>query len=279
MKLSPRSSSQATGFTLVELLVTMAILSVILTMAFQVTESSRRAVRLSESKSGNDAIAREVFDRINRDVSQMIVRKDARLELNSANGNDTFAFLTQNKGVNGASVGTRNVSLIRYELTGNNLSRSSQGHNVATNTLNLISTVAHPTPTNATETLSSNVLRMEVEYLVETAGVINKTVTVPAPGPKGDLRGLIVTIATADEKALRVINRGSNLATIASRFADAVENTDPQAGWTTAKIQDEWSTADTKNIWSTARNTLAIPGIPTDALKSIRIYQRTFLIP
>jgi prepilin-type N-terminal cleavage/methylation domain-containing protein len=268
MKPSPRTSSQAAGFTLVELLVTMAILSVILTMAFQVTESSRKAIRLSESRSSNDAIAREVFDRINRDISQMIVRKDARLELNSINNNrnDNFAFFTLNKGINsGGAVGTRNVSLVRYQILNTTIVRGSNGHSTGANTLNLISTLQHPnTPGGSLHTLSNNVLRMEVEYLVEnpaaTPPTITKTVTAPAHGAKGNLRGLIITIATADVKALSAI-KTANHTTVANSFVDAT------------------ATANTQDVWSARRNSLAIPGVPPDALKSIRIYQRTFLLP
>jgi len=96
---SPIFRFSAKGFTLIELMVTTAILSLILVMAMQVVESARNSIRIAESKSNNDAVARQVFDRISSDISTMQAGAFARIEFNTNNGNDEIAFLSSTPGL------------------------------------------------------------------------------------------------------------------------------------------------------------------------------------
>jgi prepilin-type N-terminal cleavage/methylation domain-containing protein len=267
---SSSNPSGRSGFTLIELMVTMAILSIILIMAVQVTETARAASRLTESSSVNDAIARRTFDRIARDLSQMVVREDARIEFTSKLGNDEFAFITRTTGLTaGATVGDRGVSVVSYSLihdadVGAKLVRGSRGHLFAgsgNDALNLNRDVPFPaTPAANLHSLSNNVIRLEIEYLVESvSGVITRVVT--APTTSENLRGLVVTLVTLDDRALRAI-KPARLAALAANFPDA-------------------STEDTLKVWSDKRNTLAksgISGMPKLVAQSIHAYQRTFLI-
>ena len=251
-------------------MVTMAVLTIILTMALQVTESARSAVRLTESKSSNDAIAREVFDRINRDLSQMLVRKDVRIEFNAKSGNDEIAFLTQSKGfTTSGDVGERGVSLVSYSLqhdptVGEKLLRGSRGHlftDTPGDALKLDVDLPFPViaPDNL-QLLSDNIIRFEVEYLIQ--GNTGVTLEINPPVTSEKLRGLVITLVTLDDRGRRAIKPGT-LPSLAAKFPDAA----------TAK--------STLATWSLNRDAFAkvgIPGLPKDVLQSIRCYQRTFLI-
>ena len=259
------------GFTLIELLATITVLAIILIMAVQVTDSARLAVRLAESKSANDAIARMTFERINRDVAQMVVRDDARIEFKSKAGNDECAFLTRAKGFTAAGAeGQRDVSLVSYSLlqdatAGGKLLRGSCGHLFGENAgdaLKLDASLPFPAiSSDNQQTLTNNVIRLEIEYLIQ--GNTGVTMEITAPATSENLRGLVITLATFDNRGRRAI-KPNRLEELVARFPDAAPG------------------QNTLKVWSLKRDELArsvIPGLPKDALQAIRCYQRTFLIP
>ena len=271
MNLPPSRLSRRGGSTLIELLVAMAILTLILTLAVQVAESARTAITLTASISSNDATARLTFDRISRDLSQMVVRQDARIEFKSKPGNDAFAFLTLSKAFTAAgAVGDRGASLVSYSLVhdasvGSTLQRGSCGHlfaDAAGEALKLDPNRPFPAiaPDNL-QTLSNNVLRLELEYLIQGNRDVSLEVTPPAN--PAHLRGLVISLITLDERARRVLKPDLQ-ADLAARFADATPG------------------KNTLTTWSIQRDDLAksgLPGLPKDVLRSLRCYQRTFLLP
>lgn len=258
------------GFTLLELIVAMVIFSIILVMALQLASSAMNSVRISESRAFNNSVARRTFALLNSDISQMIVRDDARIEFESVEGNDKLAFLNTNRGLIAADPGERPASLVTYAIAsdpekGTQLLRGTRGHDYSdtgSNVLVLDSEKPFPAVSpDSIDPISNNVLRMEVEYLLEENGELVKK-TVP-PVKLVELRGLVVSLVTMDERTRRAIS-GSRQKSVADEFGDAV------------------ATKDTLEAWIETRNSLADSGpggIPKDALKNIGCYQRTFLIP
>lgn len=259
------------GFTLIELIVSMAVLAIMLTMVLQITNSARNAVKLTESKSNNDAIARRAFDRISRDLAQIVIRDDARIEFKPNPGNDQISFLTRTKGFTaGGGAGDRDVSLVSYSILhdptlGKKLLRGSSGNLFAdapAAALKLDASLPFPavSPDNL-QLLSNNVIRFEVEYLIQGGSGVTQEITAPATSQ--NLRGLVITLVTLDDWGRRAI-KPDRLESLAANFTDAA----------TGK--------HTLKTWSLKRDELAksgIAGLPKDALQSIRCYQRTFLIP
>jgi prepilin-type N-terminal cleavage/methylation domain-containing protein len=270
MKPPPKHPRQP-GFTLIELLVTMAILTVILGMALQVTESSRNSIRISEAKSVNDSIARKAFDQIGRDLSQMLVREDARIEFKSEPGNDRLSFLTKARGqTTDTDIGKRIVSLVTYELAddpslGKRLLRGSLGHqfnDTADDALNLNRDIPFPAPPpDNLQAISNNIIRMEAEYLLESPGNLTREITAPLTSDK--LKGVIITLVTLDDRGRRAI-RPDRVETLAAKFTDASASNNTLETW--SGIRDELATGGSA-------------GLPKEALQSIRCYQRTYLIP
>lgn len=259
------------GFTLIELIVSMTILSIILLMALQVIDMSRNAIRISSAKSNNDAIARRAFDQIGRDLSQIVVREDARIEFKTIAGNDKIAFLANKRGLTAAAaVGDRSVALVSYELvhdatSGERLLRGSIGYKFADkagDALKLDASQNFPAiPTSNLQSVSNNLIRMEIEYLIRGSTGITREINAPATSE--NLRGLVISIVTLDDPSLRVVDV-ARLPDLAGKFTDA----------TTSK--------NTLETWSKIRDDLAasgLSGLPKSSLRSIHCYQRTFLIP
>lgn len=265
------ASTRSGGFTLLELMVTMAVLSVILVMCLQVTQSSRNAIRVSEARSEHDAIARKAFAPLTEDLAGMVTRADARIEFDNRPGDDKISFLTTRSGITADNaVGKRAVSLVRYAMVadptfGTRLVRGSLGHDYedsASSALDLNPDKAFPQiPTANEQAVSKNLLRFEVEYLVaETAGVKRQ---ITAPTTLANLRGIVITLATIDDRSLQAV-KPSVFTSLAARFPDASLSADTLAEW--SRIRDGLARSGTA-------------GVPRDVLAALRCYQRTFLIP
>ncbi|NJM37985.1 MAG: prepilin-type N-terminal cleavage/methylation domain-containing protein [Akkermansiaceae bacterium] len=228
------------GFTLVELMVTMAILTIILGMALQLTESARTSIRISENSTANDSIARKAFDLISRDISQMINREDVPIEFESKSGDDELLFLASIRGLtDDTEIGERPASLVTYKLSfdetfGPQLLRGMRGHQFddsSDSALNLNPETNLPEiPTDNLQRISNGIIRMEVEYLVKKQSLVNNededtvneeiTREIEAPELINELKGLVVTIVTLDERARRGIPT-NRLPSLADRFDDA----------------------------------------------------------
>ena len=120
------------GFTLIELLVTISLLSIVLLLATQVAQSARNSIQLSESRSNADAEARRIFGQLDLDLSEILIRPDARIEFESRSGDDRIAFLTGRRGYTAGAVGERVASLVSYQHDGQNLLRGSRGNQFET---------------------------------------------------------------------------------------------------------------------------------------------------
>lgn len=273
---SPTSKTIANGFTLIELIVTTAILSLILLMAMQVTESARNSIRIAETRSNNDAVARQVFDRISHDISNMQTGAFAHIEFNTNNGNDDIAFLCHTAGLTDEGTpGRRRVSQIGYSIRndltqGEKLIRGIRGYDFDDNlTLDPDQDFKEVIPENQ-QVASENVIRMEVEYLVEEVDQTDPsepTFTISretkAPEVTENLRGMMITLVTVDALTRRTL-KPDRLQEISRRFPDAAQETETYEAW--SEIRDKFCRS-------------GLPGYPLQALQNIRCYQRTLLTP
>ncbi len=269
MRISPAPSGQPRGFTLIELMATLTILTLILTMALQVVESSRNSIRVSQSRAENEGTARRVFSQLERDFAGIVVRPDVRIELDSRQGDDRLAFLTRRRGLaKSGDIGARPVSLVAYEIDrdtpqAGEFLRGSIGYQYGGGTDAPVLDANKPFPTisgSARQTLSIDVLRLEIEYLIRRGDEVVRDSE--PPKKPADLRGLVVTIATIDSQGRRAIGAG-RMTGLAARFPDASP------------------ARDTLVVWSKGRDDLVSDekSLPREALQSIRCFQRTLLLP
>lgn len=253
------------GFTLIELLVTISLLSIVLLLATQVAQSARNSIQISESRSNADAEARRIFGQLDLDLSEILIRPDARIEFETRTGDDRIAFLTGRRGYTAGAIGERMASLVSYQHDGQSLLRGSRGNQFddsSGDALNLDPSVTFPViAPDHFQSLSSGVLRFEVEYLVKAENAI--TLQTAAPATTENLKGIVVTLLTLDLQRLRSLD-ATQRTSLSGEFPDATDG------------------GATLERWNGERDQLARNGlsrIPREVLQSIRCYQRTFLLP
>lgn len=129
-----KSSARQPGFTLVEMLVAVSIMSFMLLMMVQITGLAERAWRSQQDRIDNFSKARSMVDMFTDDMQRAVFRGDlpifgtggpSAMPTDTAGGNYYFTstsfattFYTQLPGVpSSASTAVRDVSLVSYALT------------------------------------------------------------------------------------------------------------------------------------------------------------------
>jgi prepilin-type N-terminal cleavage/methylation domain-containing protein len=214
------------GFTLIEILVALAILSILLMTLNQILVSTANTTILSMKHIEADKEARLALDRISYDISKMVQRSDVDYYFPATqNGNDQFYIYSESTGyflntgltpaipatasINTAADPRGEVSLIGYRINSNSsdlnynkLERLSKGltwNGVTCGGSTLVPMAYLPQTISATWNLSSNpledtdfqslgdgVFRFAVSYLVENTGQTHAT-PMPTPTPSATM--------------------------------------------------------------------------------------------
>jgi len=90
-------SQRALGFTIIELLVSVAILALLATLTLEILSQTTRATQKSTAQLETSSDARVVLDRINQDISAAIVGPSASILYGSSGSNSTLGFLSQTR--------------------------------------------------------------------------------------------------------------------------------------------------------------------------------------
>jgi prepilin-type N-terminal cleavage/methylation domain-containing protein len=128
-----RTSPPARGFTLVELLVAIAVLTVLILLVAQLLNNATAVATLGEKRMDADAQARTVFDRMAIDFSRMLKRADVDYYLKSPaheqTGNDQIAFYSEVPGYYSSDDYQSPTSLVSYRVNRGNarLERMGKG--------------------------------------------------------------------------------------------------------------------------------------------------------
>src|ERR1700719_2279108 len=108
------------GFTLVELMVTMAILAGLVWFVTSLVNSAATITTLGNKRMDADTQARQLLDRMAVDFAQMVKRDDVDYYLKSSakpqNGNDQIAFYSAVSGYYPSSGSQSPVSLVGYRI-------------------------------------------------------------------------------------------------------------------------------------------------------------------
>lgn len=124
------------GFSLLEVLVSVAVLAIIGLMVVQITEATSRTTRLSNRTIDAAAQARQVFDRIGTDLAALPRRKD--VDFYVGNGSSSSGYYSEYNTSNlllflsrvssaGATSASRKVSLVSYRLAAHPDNKDSSG--------------------------------------------------------------------------------------------------------------------------------------------------------
>jgi prepilin-type N-terminal cleavage/methylation domain-containing protein len=110
----PYGKSFSAGFTLVELLVAMAVFLLIAVTVASLTDSTAKLTSLSNSRMGADATSRQALDRMGVDFSRAILRPELPDRIEKRDGNDRLVFYVRTDSYNPDH--DRGISAVAYEV-------------------------------------------------------------------------------------------------------------------------------------------------------------------
>ncbi|XHR27682.1 MAG: type II secretion system protein J [Chthoniobacteraceae bacterium] len=136
LRLDLYSTAHKRGFSLLEVMVAVAVLTVIGLMVVQITEATSRTTRLSNRTIDAASQARQVFDRIGTDLAALPRRRD--MDFYAGNGGSTSGYYSVYNTSNillflsrvssaGATSASRKVSLVSYRVAAHPDNKDSTG--------------------------------------------------------------------------------------------------------------------------------------------------------
>jgi prepilin-type N-terminal cleavage/methylation domain-containing protein len=280
-------SDRQNGFTLVELLSTMALLVIITMFSLQLIESARRTTSHGEKRRKSDSQARLILDRMALDFAQMVRRADidclykdpSSVPPQAQPGNDQLLFFAAAPGFYlspPTAASRKGFCLTGYRMKNLRLERLAKGlswgpdaggpmiflpERIATRWPDV--TGAGNDPDYAV--IGDQVIRFEYGYQLKSTGKLSNTPFDPAAKPPenqwtgfSQINAIHVVIALMDEESMAIWK--PDPAIIQTAFPD----------FTDEDIAHVWS--DKLKHPSFAQETR----LPPQALANVRIYSRTF---
>lgn len=261
-----RSARRA--FTILELLVSIAVLALLVVLVAQMTSDTAQSTAGSQKRSESAAQARMVFDRLALDLGRLVQRPDVDYEFGKANGNDFLRFYARTPGY--SSDTTRTLSVVGYRIPSNSVTLERGARGVGWDdqaftpfvadkqTQSLINGASLPNlDAGDWDTLGDRVLRFEVTFLVRG----NPRPTITAPTSANDLLGLNVGVVLIDRTTAGRLTAGQ-LVGLANQFPDARDDITVGALWAPVA-------GDVEKLAQTA-------GVPVSAAAGIRVYQKFY---
>lgn len=261
------------AFTLVEMLLVIALLAGVLVLTVEISKVAMDWIARTRSRVAADRIAATVFGQLGLDLQQRLARGEtvARVIKQAAGGtgggSDEIALLTNRPGYPlRAEVADRRVAAVQYRVEDGQLVQAVCGYRYgapenppdeALGTLRLHRMANGPAELDAASfrSLVPGVLRMELCAMHQggASGVL--------AAPPADLReidALVVTLAVLDPARGKMLD-DSQRETIANEFGDAVDGETPLRAWVekAGRLAGDLSSA----------------GVPLPALQNVRIYQ------
>ena len=127
--MKPSSPSPAPkGFSILELLVAMAVMAMLVLMVAQLVQSGTAVIAGSRKNLDADAQAREVFSRFSLDLAQMVKRPDVDAVFSTNAGNKKAFFFSESPGFATSTTNLGTLSLVGYRVgTNAGLERLGKG--------------------------------------------------------------------------------------------------------------------------------------------------------
>ena len=252
------------GFTLLELLVALAVLSMVVMLLLQTISSTSKASGSTKRHLDMDAEARSIFDRVQADIDSMVIRQDIDAlflglpQDGTAGGdhNDQFYFYSQTPGYAARTNGLSSVSMVGYAVTNQQLARlgmAKSWDDLPFLTPNV--SVTGFDPTNLPQCLGSaanywhvigpSVFRMEIGLMMKGAttnadGSVNysnsyaslSNPSFPRHG-MANVAGVVVALGLLDPQS-RMSVQPSQMSNLASVLSDCLTNGGiPMNNWET----------------------------------------------
>jgi len=292
-----RFLKNATGFTLLEVLVSISVLSFVLIIFSTILDRSYQTAEYNRKRLFADEEARLVLDRIGTDLKAMLNRPDVDFYFLKNSGNDELYFFANAPSYYEDAGNQQTVSLIGYRVKENRLERLGYGLSwdgappvgmvyltkngtsiIAESTLR----VAYGTILGGDEnfqTIGYGIFRFEVHFLLKPVAGGN-TIFSESPFLAGgsspfsnsgsglnDLAGILVTIALIDQESRNILSE-SDLTQLANKFSDNISESSDDSSSELLPFSD----------WDQVASRADELNIPIKAASHVRVYRRLYSI-
>ena len=244
----PISRTGRRGFTLLELMVSIVIITIILLLTVQVSDSALDITRRTAARLAAQREASVAAQQLRADFALRIQRLDTPVRFEKKAGNDSLALLTKRLGYpDRTDTPDRAVSITEYRIetdapgkSGNGLLRASSGIGFGDNL------TVRPSLENGTLALASipkdgpdeldarhfqmltpGVIRLELSFLINDQAM---PIRMEAPDDQELIDGVIATVCILDPDRRGGL-KGDQLTRIADQFDDAVDGKFPIEDW------------------------------------------------
>jgi prepilin-type N-terminal cleavage/methylation domain-containing protein len=261
------------GFTLIELLVVIAIVNVFLLMTAVVSNNAIDLNNMTKARVVSERNAAAFMRQFEADLTQRILRDEARIRIGKREGNDDIAMLAQRQGFAlQSATAERRASLVGYRIRGNRLERAAGGYGFGKSperpaaksgslSLKEISASGPEQPADeAFQVIGPAIIRLELSFLVREGE--GRVLRAEAPQDQERIEAVIATLVSLDPDRSRMLS-DSQFESITVAFPDATNDRTPVGEWT--------ETAD--------RLTEKFPLIPKTVLQKVRVHQGMFTLP
>ncbi|HSI83824.1 MAG TPA: prepilin-type N-terminal cleavage/methylation domain-containing protein [Candidatus Methylacidiphilales bacterium] len=163
--LRPRRAASA--FSLVEVLVSMAVVALLLVLLLQTLESTTRVTRISNQRMDAVQQARIIMDSFHTDFANIVTKNGLTAFVSAdANGNSRLAFIARGRGPNVSGSDESRFLAVSYELDGHTLKRKVSP--VAWNSLDLVgAAIQNAVSSTDVAELAAGVLRFEIVAVLD----------------------------------------------------------------------------------------------------------------
>ena len=262
------------GFTLVELLVSMAVLVLIVVITAQIVSSIMQVIGLSTGHMDALTQTNVAMNRLDTDLQRALWRQDLLPYAGNNTGNDAFCLYS---GVPAYS-GDRPLSLVAYRVqvsgsgTGTSpvLQRGTIGSSWSAASPAPVTFLTGTTATDAStgiqpadwQTIAPAVFRMEVVFIDRNTGGFKSK---PSSVNWSDVNGMLVTMAALDMQTRQML--GPNQATIMAKLALELKDFDGTVP-VPVPVDAQWQQVALLNP--------KIDGMPPAVQGKLRIVQRLY---
>ncbi len=288
---SPLSRRATRGFTLIELMVSMTILVLIVSLFAQVANGISTAWRRSEAKMDNFAKARSLLNRFQTDIDG-IVQRDDLAAFPSTGDTPDLAFFTLRRGfdVAGAAANTRPLSYIKFDSSGSDakLMRNdvsfdfTTASNIFADPPAVVTTGSPALPVSVPPGLagtgfeiSDGILAFKWAFLTDE-GKYSSTYYSAGP-PVHRAIGITISMVVADDRAVRGLEATNKLNAVISDLANEYEAPGVAPGTQNWNPQKKWE--DALGLHPGASGSIIGSIGSSRFVQNVRVFQRTYLFP
>ncbi len=268
-----RPSQARAAFTLIELIVVMAVMSVVLILTAVLSSQAIDLRSATKARIVSERNAAAFMRQFEADLTQRITRREARANVVKQTGNDEFTLLTLRPGYSIRSTpADRRAAVASYRIRRNMLERAAGGYgfgaagdrpdeNSGTLALVMVPADGPPPPDeSAYQVIAPGLIRLEFSFLVRDQNT--RVVRAEPPQDQDLIEAVITTMVTLDPDRSRMLD-ADQFKQIIAEFPDARDLELPAGKW--SGIADALPRKMSR--------------IPKSALQQLRVHQGIFPLP